>query len=235
MTTLFIVPRPGTNTFACFKTPIKQAVILFFIFLSTAAFAQYPCIYEGEIGYGQDGDDLHFSFSELPEFDCSEPVVIDSVKVKWYQQCNRWNDKFTLIGETNLEDTLTIPAVGWRAVWAQTTWYSKDFVNNGAITVSTSAAFYIGPDAPDLLEDITPNPNNGHFEIEQKTNALKQYTMILGPYGLVYSKWHYGNCIVPIDLLPLNPNGLYQVITTWYFADDCVGKTVTRQGFIVAR
>jgi hypothetical protein len=98
---------------------------------------------------------------------------------------------------------------------------------------SPQAILYAAPDAPYAEMNILPNPNDGNFEIEYVTNARKQYTMILGPYGLVYSRYHTGTVTIPVHLLSMNPPGAYHVITRWYFDDDCMGTVITRQGFVL--
>jgi hypothetical protein len=223
------------QTSACRLRGKTLILMLFFFNVLTSVYAQDNCIYEGEIAHKEEAGRLHYYFSDLPYFECSEVAVVDSIKVKWYQLCNQWDDEFYEIAETGLYDTLTIPAEGWRAVWAKTVWYSPVFTSTGSISDISQTIYYAAPDAPHLEETISPNPNNGNFEIEYKTNALKQHTMIIGPYGIVYSRWHHGSCVVPIQLLAMNPSGNYQVITKWYFADDCTGMVVTRQGMVVVR
>jgi hypothetical protein len=215
------------------KKMLFACLFLLFISSSSLVHAQNSCIYEGKLKLEEVDGNLKISFEELPSFSCDENILLDSVKVRWYQQCNQWNDRYYLIAETGLFDTLTIPAEGWRAVWAETTWYSEDFQSLGSISDITPAVYYSSPEAPYLEENILPNPNDGNFEIEYKTNAIKQYVMIIGPYGIVYSRWHYGSCVVPIHLLSINPDGIYQVITKWYFEDECTDRVTTRQSFLV--
>jgi|GEM_PF-4689782 len=212
-----------------------QLTLLLLLALAASAEAENSCVYQGKINFVEHEGVLSFYFEDMPYLNCSDLINVDSVKVRWFQQCNQWSDDYYEVGVTGIYDTLTIVAEGWRAVWAETTWYSDEVENMGSISDITQAVYYISPEAPFLEQNILQNPSNGYFEIECKTNATKHYILIAGPYGLVYSKWHYGNGIVPIQLLPINPSGIYTVFTRWHFTDECTQQVQTRQQVLVIK
>lgn len=210
---------------------MKKIVILVLLLLAkAAAFAQ--CFDYGLIEKSQEGDTLKIFHVQAPAA-CVDP---DSVRVTWWVVCNPFNhEEKVAVAVTGIDDTLKIPATGWRAVWATTSFYYDSLPALSGLSMSSNTVFFSGPDAPVAEIEVTPNPTDGHFSVRVQTNAEKHYLRIIGPWGMVYGGWFYGSGEKEFDLLPFNPNGLYNVIIDFHFDNICTGIARKRAPFIVQR
>lgn len=197
---------------------------------TAAAFSQ--CWDYGHIEAKQQGDTLEIYHTD-PAFACVPP---DSIRVVWWVACNPFNhEQRTAVAVTGPDDTLKIEATGWRAIWATTSFFYDSLPAVSGLSVSSNTVFFTGPDAPEAVINITPNPSDGHFTVQMETNAPKHYLRIIGPWGMVYAGWFQGSSEKAFDLHPMNPNGMYTAIVDWHFDNTCTGPARTRTKFLVQR
>lgn len=209
---------------------MKQ-IIFILALATTVAVQSQPCYWRGEIGTGQATDTLKFWYTDLPT-SCND---FDSMEVDWIIGTNPFRTAERKIwATTGIHDTLSIPAEGWRSVTARVRVHSPDIDVLGYLEMSSNTLYAIQPGAPAAAFDILPNPNDGHFSIEYSTTALKQYAVIIGPMGMVETRW-LKDGKQEFNLSSFNPNGLYTVTVKWYFDDTYLPYAKTSQYFILNR
>lgn len=217
---------------------MKQIVILLTAVAMTLAAPrlQGQCGTPGTIDTKVQGDTLLAYLTEMPTYDCGDTLLWG--RIIWTVNCNPFDERGGWTADTlPVGDTLRLVLGGaqWRSV--QGGWLHQHTLGGYTQTAiwPTNKVVYATGNAPQAALLVTPSPNDGHFEITCTGTAYKQRVMVLGPYGLVMTKWLYGDCTHPVSLLPMNPNGQYTVLVDWYFDDDCTPMVRTRKTVMVIR
>jgi hypothetical protein len=209
----------------------QQIVILSMMLAATAASSQ--CFDGGQIAYHQEADSLKFYFVSEAD-DLCHPY--DSTSVRWDAHCNPFHQN-TPPASYYLApgDTLRLAYEPWLAVRAITSFHWDGYQTNGALSLSSNTVIHDTPDRPWAEVTIGPNPTDGNFTVAFKSNATKKKYWIIGGLGLVATGWQGpGNTQKSFSLLPINPNGVYELITDFYF-DGCADIVRIREKFLVIR